>query len=220
MANPNLRTKHNYDAFEVVSALQKCIRRGLEEDALYWAYELAESPNKNYYTWLWARLKVIACEDVGPANPIMPLLIDVLWCNWKEKKEERLWYTNAVVALVRSPKSRIVDNALNMLLSEDKLGWRRDKPIPYEENEPIPLCSGDESKLENPAPPKDFTRKIPWFAMDMHTPAGKQYGLGKKDFYENGAVLANKVLDDPYEKRAKAGDLELEKQKEKENRWK
>ena len=40
MANPHLRTRHNYDAFEVVSALQKCIRRGLEEDALYWAYEL------------------------------------------------------------------------------------------------------------------------------------------------------------------------------------
>jgi hypothetical protein len=67
MANPKLRTKHNYDAFEVVSALQKCIRRGLEEDALYWAYELAESRNKNYSSWLWTRLKVIACEDVGPA---------------------------------------------------------------------------------------------------------------------------------------------------------
>ena len=53
----------------------------------------------------------------------MPLLIDVLWRNWKEKKAQRLWYTNAVVALVRSPKSRIVDNALNMLLTEDKLGW-------------------------------------------------------------------------------------------------
>jgi hypothetical protein len=107
-----------------------------------------------------------------------------------------------------------VDNALNMQLSEDKLGWRRDKPIPYDENEPIPLGSVDESKLENPAPPTDFTRKIPWFGMDMHTPAGKQYGLEKKDFYENGAVLANKTLDDPYEERAKAGDLELENQKE------
>ena len=203
----------------MVSALPKCIRRGLEEDALYWAYELAESPNKNLYSWLWARLKVIACEDVGPANPMMPLLIDVLWRNWKEKKADRLWYTNAVIALVRSPKSRIVDNALNMLVSEDKLGWRRDKPIPYEQNEPIPLVNVDESKLENPAPPSDFTRKIPWFAMDMHTPAGKQYGLGKKDFYENSAVLANKALDDPYEERAKAGDLELEKQKQKENRW-
>lgn len=114
---------------------------------------------------------------------------------------------------MRSPKSRIVDNGLNMQLSEDELGWRGDKPIPYEEDEPIPLGSVDESKLENPAQPTDFTRKIPWFAMDMHTPAGKQYGLGKKDFYENGAVLANKGLVDPYEERAKAGDLVLEAHK-------
>jgi hypothetical protein len=56
--------------------------------------------------------------------------------------------------------------------------------------------------------------------MDMHTPAGKQYGLGKKDFYENGAVLVNKALDDPYEERAKAGDLGLEKHRENENRSK
>jgi len=42
--------------------------------------------------------------------------------------------------------------------------------------------------------------------------------LGKKDFYENGAVLANKGLVDPYEERAKAGDLELERQEGKDFR--
>ena len=147
-------------------------------------------------------------------------MIDVLWRNWKEKKADRLWYTNAVIALVRSPKSRIVDNALNMQLSEDKLGWRKDKPIPYEGDEPIPLGSVDESKLEIPASPTDFTRKIPWFAIDMHVPGAKKHGLGKKDFYENSAVLANKTLDDPYEERAKAGDLELEKPRQNENTWK
>ena len=79
----------------------------------------------------------------------MPLLIDdVLWRNWKKNKAERLWYTNAVIALVRSPKSRIVDNALKMQPTEDQLGWRRDKPIPHVENEPIPLGNVDESKLE------------------------------------------------------------------------
>ena len=91
--------------------------------------------------------------------------------------------------------------------------------LSQQQNEPIPLVNVDESKLEKPAPPTDFTRKIPGFAMDMHTPAGKQYGLGKKDFYENSAVLANKALDDPYEERAKAGDLELEKQQGKGKRW-
>jgi len=56
--------------------------------------------------------------------------------------------------------------------------------------------------------------------LSLVTPVGKQYGLGKKDFYENGAVLASKALVDPYEERAKAGDLELEKQKAKEDRSK
>jgi hypothetical protein len=54
----------------------------------------------------------------------------------------------------------------------------------------------------------------------LKNPRSKKHGLGKRDFYENSAVLANKALDDPYEERAKAGDLELEKQQEKENRWK
>ena len=56
--------------------------------------------------------------------------------------------------------------------------------------------------------------------MHVHVPGANKHGLGKRDFYENSAVLASKALDDPYEERAKAGDLELEKQKEKKNRWK
>ena len=34
-------TRNNVDPYEAKSALQKSIRRGLEEDALYWAVELA-----------------------------------------------------------------------------------------------------------------------------------------------------------------------------------
>ena len=33
-------TKNGYHADEVISALQKCIRRGLEEEASMFAYEL------------------------------------------------------------------------------------------------------------------------------------------------------------------------------------
>jgi hypothetical protein len=204
-----LRTKHNYDAYEVVSALQKCIRRGLEEDALYWAYELAKSDSKSY-SWLWQRLKIIASEDVGPANFAMPILIDVLYRNWQKKKDNDLWYTNAVIALARSPKSRIVDNAIRMLLTKDALGRWGNAPIPEE-------CVV-EANLERAKEPTCFDKKIPGFAMDMHTPAGKRYGLGMKDFYEEGAKLVNCTLPDPYESRARAGDLELEKQEKQEFR--
>lgn len=211
MTNPHLRTKHGYDAFEVVSALQKCIRRGMEEDALYWAYEMVKSDNKNHYAWLWQRLKIIASEDVGPANFAMPILIDVLYRNWEKKKNNDLWYANAVIALVRSPKSRIVDNAATMMLTKDALGRWENKPIPEE-------CVV-EANLERAKEPTRFDRNIPGFAIDMHTPSGRKGGLGKEDFYREGAKLVNCTLPDPYESRAIAGDLELEeKKKEEENR--
>jgi hypothetical protein len=49
---------------------------------------------------------------------------------------------------------------------------------------------------------KDKPRPIPGFALDK----------GKADFYENGAKLNNKApIRDPYEARAIAGDLEVER---------
>jgi replication-associated recombination protein RarA len=45
MSKYSLKTKKGYDFFEVASALQKCIRRGMGEEAMYWAVELF---NSNY----------------------------------------------------------------------------------------------------------------------------------------------------------------------------
>jgi replication-associated recombination protein RarA len=212
MIPEHMRTKHGYAVDEVASAVQKCIRRGLEEDALYWAYEMMHSPNKSHQTLLWNRLKVIATEDIGPGDFAMAILIDVLWRNWKEKKKEDLYYVNAVIALCRSPKSRINDNAVNMFKTRDALGkW---------EHKPLPLDTLDESKLVPATEPTYDNRNVPGFALDRHTRAGKAAGLGKRDFYEEGAKLVNCTIPDPYEERAIAGDLELEKlqEKEKENR--
>ncbi len=116
----HMRTWHGYAVDEVASAVQKCIRRGYEDQALFWSFEMMESPNKSHYTNLWNRLKVIASEDVGMGQPMMPILIDVLWRNWKEK-HDHVFTINAVIALVRAQKSRIVDNAINMIKSEWKL---------------------------------------------------------------------------------------------------
>jgi len=77
-------TKHGYDHYELLSALQKSIRRGMEYEAVHFAVELEEfNP-----TMLWNRLRVIACEDVGPANPMMPLLVDVLQKNYASEKSK------------------------------------------------------------------------------------------------------------------------------------
>ena len=56
-------TRRGYDVYEVVSAVQKAIRRSDVHGALYWASELERS---GYGQWLWRRLSVIVHEDVAP----------------------------------------------------------------------------------------------------------------------------------------------------------
>lgn len=112
-------TEH-YDFHEALSALQKCIRRGLEEDAVIFAMEL-EAFNK---TALWNRLKVIASEDIGPANPASVLLVAELEKQYQKAglDESRLLFlVNAVVCLCRSHKSRIAVDLLNVVLLEKKI---------------------------------------------------------------------------------------------------
>lgn len=112
--------------FEYLSALQKSIRRGKEEDALTFALGLE---NFNHAT-LWNRLKIIASEDIGPANPLMPVLIETLEKHYNTEKSKLngshlIFLSNAVVCLCRSPKSRITDDLLNVVLLE-----QRANPIP------------------------------------------------------------------------------------------
>jgi len=67
MQMKEMRTKIGYVLGEVVSALQKSIRRGDEEGALYWSLELSES---SFGQYLWRRLLIIASEDIGLADPL------------------------------------------------------------------------------------------------------------------------------------------------------
>ena len=123
-----VNTPSGYDLHELLSALQKCIRRGMEYEAVHFAVELEEfNP-----TALWNRLKIIAPEDIGAANPIMPLLIDVLQKQYLTEKSKldstsyRLFMVNAIVCLCRSPKSRITDDLLNVVYAERGEGKRLD----------------------------------------------------------------------------------------------
>lgn len=165
-------TKHGYDHYELLSALQKCVRRGLEYEAVHFAVELEEfNP-----TMLWNRLKIIASEDIGPADPTMPLLVDLLQKQYLTEKSKlaesayRLYLVNAVVCLCRSQKSRIVDDLQNIVYTEREQG-----------------------KL----PP------IPDFALDMHTARGKALGKGVEDFFSEGNKLANEAFPNPYTEKAK-----------------
>jgi replication-associated recombination protein RarA len=165
-------TKHGYDHYELLSALQKCIRRGMEYEATHFAVELEEFNA----TMLWNRLKIIACEDIGPANPIMPILVDLLQKQYLAEKSKlaennsSLFFFNAVVCLCRSQKSRITDDLQNVVYAEREQG-----------------------KL----PP------IPDFALDMHTARGKAMGKGMDDFFSEGNKLENEAFPNPYTQKAK-----------------
>ena len=98
---------------EVSSAMQKSIRRGLEEEALYWTTELDLAGFGNY---AWRRLRIVCTEDVGLGEPHLAATIRALYEAWKEERakqtgQERIFLVHAVCLLARAPKSYLVSNA-------------------------------------------------------------------------------------------------------------
>ena len=117
-------TPKGYELHEVFSALQKEIRRGKEYEAVFWATELESFYAKNPKA-LWNRLRVIASEDIGLANPLASLIVDVLEKQYDaavadKKDSSRLFLVHAVLYLARSPKSRIVDNLLAVVYNDEE----------------------------------------------------------------------------------------------------
>lgn len=169
-------TKNGFGYFEATSALQKAIRRNDEEVAIYMAVEFYQTGHDEY---LWKRLKIIASEDIGLANPNAVLQIAALYDNYtvqkkenKDNKPERLFLMHAVLILCRSEKSRLVDYAMIF-------GWREHDEM-------------------------QFT--IPDYAQDMHTLKGKQMKRGVDHFYKEGILMRNYVPQDKeedYKQRAK-----------------
>lgn len=123
-------TQNSYDTGEVISALQKEIRRGNEEGAMYWALELV--PQYEFY--LWRRLVVIANEDIGIAQPSIFCTIAILRDQFFEFRERgrngtaRLILANAILTMCRAPKTRISDHFQRFMVHEWMHGEKR--PIP------------------------------------------------------------------------------------------
>jgi replication-associated recombination protein RarA len=175
MTFAELTTPGGYNVGEVASAMQKCIRRGLADEALFWATELDFT---GFGEYVFKRLRIIASEDVGLADNSAALTIHALYQSWREqhkKKDtkhapERLFLVHAVLYLANCEKSRMIDHALIVMY---------------------------EGKREH--------REIPSFALDRHTAAGRRKKRGWAHFWESGATLKNKApVNDPYEVTAKS----------------
>lgn len=170
------RTRNNLSASEVISGLQKHIRRGEEEPAMQAAAELLYSGHKMLVGWLLNRLEVIAHEDIGIANPTAVMFTAVTAGQIREllkaKKDDRasLYVANIILLLCRSPKSRLGDHFQAACGKPVKLG------TPYE---------------------------VPEYAFDKHTTRGRKLGRGLQHFRDSSALLSPQSGEhDPYEDRA------------------
>ena len=123
-------TKKGYDFYEVASAFQKSIRRGLLEDAMYWGIELYES---SYEEYAWKRMVIMASEDVGLGEPSCIVQIMALKESFdyltmrRDMGAKKLPFTQAIAVLVKSRKSRFIDHAITVYWQQNR---EEIKPIP------------------------------------------------------------------------------------------
>lgn len=156
----DIKTYHKFHADHVISALQKEIRRGNEENAALLAYEMIlTSPAMEDY--LWYRLKVISVEDISFGAVMAPVVIQSLFemttaCD-RAVDERKLYAVHAVRYLCQCTKDRSSDEMVNWILHATENGSA--KPT------------------------------IPEYALDMHTAEGQKKGRGRRHFLEEASKV-------------------------------
>ncbi len=133
-ASATVYTVNGYEFGEAASCMQKCVRAGLEYEALYFALELAEA---GYDLYVWKRLSIMAVEDVGMGDKSVIAVVNACRETWVayrrvEKGKSILPESNimamAIVAMCRAPKNREADD-LSYLMQQDRLkGLKLDLP--------------------------------------------------------------------------------------------
>lgn len=156
-----VKTIHGLPADEVISALQKEIRRGNEENAALLAFEMV-STSEDLERKLWDRLCVISVEDVGFGEPNAPLLIESL-----ERMTHRYRYGEGDRALFAIHAVRYLATRKKDRSSDEMLNWFK---LAVEKQSLLP--------------------EIPDYAIDMHTARGQQMGRDVKHFYATGAKIS------------------------------
>lgn len=142
----NTKTKNGLEADLVISAMQKCIRRGEEQLAIRMAYELYIT-STFHEEKMWNRLLVIPIEDIGFGNPESISLVKNLYDIHKEfpygDGDRPIFFMYAIRYLCKCQKERTTDHIKNIVMKEFENGY-------------IP--------------------SIPDYAIDMHTIKGREMG--------------------------------------------
>ena len=159
-------TEHGLAADEVISALQKSLRRGLLDNALLLGWEMyLTSPELE--AMLWSRLCVIAVEDIGLGNVQAPVLIETLYQQHQRYArpggDRFLFAAHAIRVLATSAKDRTSDDMVNWARQSMALGER------------LP--------------------EIPDIALDMHTRRGQEMGRDYRFFMEEASRVTPEIND-------------------------
>jgi replication-associated recombination protein RarA len=159
-------TEHGFPADEVISALQKCLRRGMLDNVLLLGWEMyLTSPEME--EMLWSRLCVIAVEDIGMGNPQAPILVETLYQQHQRyprpSGDRFLFAVHAIRVLATSSKDRTSDDMVNWAKQIMALGER------------LP--------------------EIPDVALDMHTGRGQQMGRDYRFFMEEASRVMPEIND-------------------------
>lgn len=163
------KTRNGLNGDEVISALQKSIRRGKERDACEFAYEMyITSPQ--FEEKLWRRLLAISVEDIGMGNTNAPIFIHSLNQMRKEfqynEADRAMFFLHAIRYLCQSEKDRSSDLLKNIVIKNFAMGY-------------VP--------------------EIPDIAFDKHTTRGKKMGRGSEHFLnEASIVIPQKKVDNHY----------------------
>lgn len=148
---------------ELVSGLQKSIRRGLEREASMIAYEMYIT-SLQFEEKLWRRLQAISVEDVGYGNLEAPNLIHTLnqmRQNFPYTDGDRpIFFIHAIRVLCQSKKDRSSDHLKNIIIKQFEQG---------------------------------VTPEIPDYAYDMHTQKGIEMGRDFKHFLEHASKVENEL---------------------------
>jgi replication-associated recombination protein RarA len=169
-------TVHKLPALAVLSAMQKCIRRGMEREAMEFAVELMHT-SKAFCSMVCNRLEIISHEDIDTlSHPhIVPYVATAC-------AQARTWYDPKKLGKARMA----IGNAIRLMCRADK----------SREGDHFQAAIGLASLLE------DFTPALPDFAFDMHTSKGKRLGRGLEHFRKESTKLVPRVKKDAYEDEA------------------
>lgn len=167
-----ITTKNGYAGDEVISALQKSIRRGLEEQACMFAYEMYIS-SPQLEEKLWRRLLTISVEDIGMGNPMAAIMVNNLYQMSREfdyaDGDRPVYFIHAIRYLCSSEKDRSSDLLKNICIKSFAMG-----KFP----------------------------EIPDYALDKHTQRGQAMGRDSFHFLnEASKVYPQKEVDNNYKER-------------------